>query len=152
MTRVRPRVVIVSTALAEAETAATRSLTREVGGVLMGVRVGDDVHVEDVVTVADPSSTGIRFLLRESAREEAIRRYRAERGKDPRIGYVGSWHSHLGSSGPSLIDRRTFQRELWSARDLLGMVVLTAGRGGWRPVAVVGRPRLKSRAAEVVVV
>jgi integrative and conjugative element protein (TIGR02256 family) len=138
--------------LRRAERHARLSRTREVGGVLIGFRAGEDVHVEDVVPVDDASSTGTRFRLRSGPREEAIANYLSRRPKGSMLGYVGTWHSHLADVGPSLTDRRTFHRELWSARDVVALVVVARFDGGWHPYALAGRPRLRARTCTVELV
>lgn len=147
------RVVMSGEALRRAERHARRSPTREVGGVLIGFRAGDDVHVEDVVPVDDARSTRTTFRLRKGPREKAITDYLSQVGKGSVLGYVGTWHSHLADAGPSLVDRRTFHRELWSAPDVLALIVVAAKPDGrWEPYALAGRPRLRAGSSTVVVV
>lgn len=139
--------------LRRAERQAGGSTQREVGGILIGFRAGDDVHVEDVIPIADDASTRTTFRLRREPREAALDYFLSRQPEGSVLGYVGTWHSHLADARPSLTDRSTFHRELWSAGDLLALVVVAAQPGGgWQPYALAGRPRLRARAAAVEVV
>jgi proteasome lid subunit RPN8/RPN11 len=133
------RLVIAKAALAVAERTASSRLPRETGGILLGVRVGRDVYVADVVEVADDQSTGSRFVLREAAREEALARYRSDVPPDCPVGYVGSWHSHPALAAGSSRDTRTLRQEAKTVQDLVAMLILMrAPAGAWLAEGAVG--------------
>jgi hypothetical protein len=132
--------------------AASASPNREVGGLLLGFRLDSTVHVEDIRPVCDPGATRTRFVLREKQRDDVLARYRVCLPPGSPVGYVGTWHSHLGDSGPSLLDRKTFQREIWSASDILALIVLTRTARDWQPVALTGRPRFRVHNAQIDVI
>lgn len=152
MTRRSGRVVMARDAARIVERAARRRPEREVGGLLVGFRSGNDVHVEDVIVVADPTASRNRFVLREGRREKALQRYRRSIPEGSPLGYVGTWHSHPADVGPSWVDRRTFRQELLSAPDSIAMVVLARCGPDWRPVALVGRPHFRVCPAEIELV
>jgi proteasome lid subunit RPN8/RPN11 len=124
--------VIARPALAAAEQAASSRLPRETGGILIGIRVGSDVYVADVAEVADDRSTGRRFVLPETAREEALARYRSDVPADCPFGYVGTWHSHPALAAGSSRDIKTLRHEAKAAHDLVAMMILMrAPDGEW---------------------
>jgi hypothetical protein len=100
------------------------------------------VHVVDVLEIRDPAATRTRFTLLANRREDVLNKYLAELPRDSPIGYVGTWHSHLADAGPSWLDRQTFRREIWTARDLVIQMVLARSATGWRPYTLIGRGRM----------
>jgi proteasome lid subunit RPN8/RPN11 len=77
---------------------------RETGGVLIGVLAGSRPWVTDAVHVPSRHSTGNTYEIPAGARRRAVEKARQ---KDPRVGYLGDWHSHPADVGPSQCDQTT---------------------------------------------
>lgn len=147
----RPHLVIASHALVKAEADADRATAAEAGGVLIGFRIDNAVHVEEILTVNDNQATRTKFVLRSRTRDATIEDFRASLPSDSPLGYVGTWHSHLADAGPSTTDRLTFQKEVFSASDAVAMLILAKTTGGWRHRCLVGEQRFIVKTADVVV-
>lgn len=133
----RPRLLIARSALAQATAAATTAGRTETGGVLIGFRAGSDVYVTNALVVPADTATGTRYVSTEASRDAALARFR-EKHPDDRIGYVGTWHSHLGTSKSSPTDKRTLRSEAADAPDLVAMLIVLKTRRGWRTDAYIG--------------
>jgi proteasome lid subunit RPN8/RPN11 len=86
--------------------AAAAAHPRETGGVLVGValargRAGGRPWVTHAVEVPSPKSGPVYYELPAGARQRTVLRLR--RG-DPRLGYLGDWHSHPADIDPSRTD------------------------------------------------
>ena len=127
-----PRILLAEPALLAA-TAAANSSRRETGGVLLGFRAGNDVCVTDLVEVRAAAATATRYASTEADRNAAIASFQNTQPSESPIGYVGTWHSHLGTSKASPIDRRTLRTEATDAPDLIAMLLLLKTRGSWLP-------------------
>jgi hypothetical protein len=133
----RPRLLIARTALARATAAATTADRTETGGVLVGFRAASDVYVTDALVVGTDTATGTRYVSTEASRNAALARFR-EKHPDNRIGYVGTWHSHLGTSKASPTDKRTLRSEAADAPDLVAMLIVMKTQRGWQTDAYIG--------------
>lgn len=133
----KPRLLIARTALARATAAATTAGPAETGGVLIGFRAASDVYVTNALVVPSDTATGTRYVSREASRDAALSRFR-EKHPDDRLGYVGTWHSHLGTSKASPTDKRTLRSEAADAPDLVAMLIVMKTRRGWRTDAYIG--------------
>lgn len=100
---------------------------------LLGFRSGADVYVTDAIEVEGEIATNMRYVSMEDARDAAIGAFLERVGSDHPVGYVGTWHSHPGSSKASPTDKRTLRTEAANAPDLVVMVVLFQTRAGWYP-------------------
>jgi integrative and conjugative element protein (TIGR02256 family) len=133
----RPRLLVAAPALRRATTAGTNATPNETGGVLLGFRSGNDVCVTDLIEVAAAAVTHTRYASDETDRNAAIDAFLAT-SNDDRVGYVGTWHSHPGSSKASPRDRRTLRDEAAQAPDLVAMLILYRTQAGWRHHGYVG--------------
>ncbi len=133
----RPRLLIARTALAQATAAIKAAGRTETGGVLIGFRAASDVYVTDALVVPADTATGTRYVSTEASRGAALARFR-ERHPDDRLGYVGTWHSHLGTSRASPTDKRTLRSEAADAPDLVAMLIVMDTPCGWRTDAFIG--------------
>lgn len=84
--------------------AAERALPNETGGVLLGCVVDERPVISEVVEISDPQATPNRYSIPEGRVDEAVSDARA---RDPRLGYLGDWHSHPSKAEPSPIDLTT---------------------------------------------
>jgi len=107
--------------------AAHEHFPDEIGGVLIGVENGRRPWVTQAVTVPSRRATPVYYEIPAGARQRVVRRSRRD---DPRLGYLGDWHSHPADIGPSDKDRETMA-ELAVARD----------SGCPRPVLLLARRR-----------
>jgi integrative and conjugative element protein (TIGR02256 family) len=129
----RSRVLLARPALKRATEAAELADPKETGGVLMGFRSGDDVCVTHLLEVPAVVATTTRYACDEAARNAAIKAFQAGPSPDPRVGYVGTWHSHPGTSRTSRTDHKTLRDEALHAPDLVAMLVVLRSRSGeWR--------------------
>jgi proteasome lid subunit RPN8/RPN11 len=88
--------------------AAQATHPNEAGGILVGVRVEDRPVIADAIVVppAGPPTTdkySLDLVAAKAALEEA-------QGRDRRLGYLGTWHTHPTGSDPSKLDNVTFRR------------------------------------------
>lgn len=132
-----PRLLIARTALARATAAATAAGRNETGGVLIGFRAASDVYVTNALVVPADTATGTRYVSTEASRDAALARFR-QKHPDDRLGYVGTWHSHLGTFKASPTDKRTLRSEAADAPDLVAMLIVMETRRGWRTDAYIG--------------
>ncbi len=104
------RILLAEEAWGELIDAARSADPYETGGVLLGVRAGRDPWVTTIahVTSAHPASS--RYVLPQGATTAAVD---AARAGDPRVGYLGEWHSHPSGGGPSAIDRGVMRTLGW---------------------------------------
>jgi len=80
----------------------------ETGGVLLGVYVeGDRPWVVEAVELPSDAATGTSYEVGHDARPQAVDEARR---RDPRLGYLGDWHSHPADLGPSTVDVATMRR------------------------------------------
>jgi len=107
-------VIALSVHLAEAvilgvSAAAVHALPGETGGALIGWREGASVTVMDFIQIAPARAERSRYELTALCLNAALADY-LSRESDTRRGYVGSWHTHPASTGPSIIDKHTFRK------------------------------------------
>lgn len=133
----RQRLLVAQSALTRVTEAATAARRTESGGVLIGFRADANVYVTDAIVVPAASATGTRYVSTAAERDAAIARFQ-ERRPDPRIGYVGTWHSHPEASRASPTDKRTLRSEAADAPDLVAMLILMNSRRGWQTDAYIG--------------
>lgn len=97
----RWRAWLAEEAKAEIERAAAAAHPRETGGVLVGVIAGRRPWVTDALEIASARS-GLSFYELPAGRRHSgvigLRR------RDPRLGYLGEWHTHPADVGPSATD------------------------------------------------
>jgi|CXWL01.1.fsa_nt_gi proteasome lid subunit RPN8/RPN11 len=79
----------------------------ETGGILLGVLSDDVPWVTRVIEVPPVRPHPAKYKLPEGATHSIVAEARLS---DPRLGYVGDWHSHPGDIGPSSLDLRSLAR------------------------------------------
>ena len=107
--RLRPEDVpatvdLSETALQGAIEAADAARPLETGGILVGTEIDRRTTVSGVVEVVDPDAKPNRYHVAEGLVAEALA---LAKEADPRVGYLGEWHSHPDGSGPSTLDVAT---------------------------------------------
>lgn len=131
------RLLIAGDAMSEMREFAEDSLPNECGGLLIGFRLEDNVHVEHVVHVPPARASPTRLLLSKRTRERELHRVLRRLPDDSPLGYVGTWHSHPGPAGPSVLDRTTAWVEGTRASDLIAQMVVRRLPTGWVPAALI---------------
>ena len=76
----------------------------ETGGALIGTTISERTVVVAAIELPDTAATDENFTIAEGRVAEAVE---SARHDDPRLGYVGEWHSHPNGGGVSTTDRAT---------------------------------------------
>lgn len=107
---------------------AKRAHPQETGGILLGVRNGDRPWVTHAVEIPSLDRGRTHYRLPAGATTPAVARARET---EPRLGYLGDWHSHPSDVGPSPTDRATMRRlALHHPRTGLLLIVVRRGVDG----------------------
>jgi integrative and conjugative element protein (TIGR02256 family) len=138
--------------VAESASATLRRLARrahpnETGGILLGVRNADRPWITQAVEIASTDRGRSHYRLPAGTTRAAVARAREG---DPRVGYLGEWHSHPADVGPSPTDRATMRRlALRHPRTSLVLIVVRRRDGGaaWLDVHEMVFPFLHRREA-----
>lgn len=104
---------------------ARRALPNETGGILIGFHIDDRPVVIEAIEHVNSDATPRTFRLPAGQTEALVT---AARAKDPRVGYLGDWHTHPSGAGPSDLDEAAM---LAAARE----------SGATRPILLLGVPR-----------
>lgn len=118
----RPPVFVVEDALVRVRGVAAAAAPNETGGLIVGVTTVDSVWITGFLEIEVPKRHPARFVIPAGATQPAIDRLRVD---DPRIGYLGDWHSHPADVGPSAVDFSTLRDLVFGSlgeRRLLGLV------------------------------
>ena len=85
--------------------------SREIGGVLMGEHVRDDMFEVVAVTVQRSGGTHVGFQRELDSHQEELQAFLARTGNNyTRYNYIGEWHSHPSFPAvPSFLDLDTMQ-------------------------------------------
>lgn len=88
-----------------------RAGSREIGGLLMGEHVGDDVFRVVEISVQRSGGTYAHFVRDPAHHDAHLRSFFARTGDDfTRFNYLGEWHSHpTFEPSPSAVDIATMQ-------------------------------------------
>lgn len=85
-------------------TAAARAHPDETGGILVGVHLDGQPWVTAAIEIDSPDRGRHHYKIPSGTTQPAVR---VARGGDPRLGYLGDWHSHPSDVGPSTTDLTT---------------------------------------------
>ncbi len=107
--------------------AAASSHPRETGGVLLGVRAGGRPWVTMAVEIESDDRGTTHYRLPGGATHLAVA---TARQTDPRLGYVGDWHSHPMDSPASNTDRATMVHVAKMVQAIRGPLLVVARRVG----------------------
>lgn len=80
---------------------AMKSEPLETGGVLVGVYLDGEPWVTHMIEIASTQRGRTHYRIPRGVTRPAVQRFRAT---DPRLGYLGDWHSHPLDVGPSATD------------------------------------------------
>ena len=89
-----------------AAAAAAAAHPNETGGVLLGVLTRGRPWITTATEVAHAGATGAYYELEAGAAPAVVD---AMTLHDPRVGYLGEWHSHPADFGPSPLDERSMR-------------------------------------------
>jgi proteasome lid subunit RPN8/RPN11 len=111
-------------AVALAERHSIESVPKEIGGVLVGWWEGrDTVVVHDFLIVRDHSAGWNHYVRVHQVADDLLVAYIKDAG-DPRLGYVGEWHSHPAPQPPSATDRAALASTARQSQNPVALVVL----------------------------
>lgn len=122
------KVRVVEDVAEQIRTWSSEAAPLETGGLLLGLYANGDPWITRVVLIESEGRTGSRYELPAGVTQDAVRQAQTE---DPRVGYLGDWHSHPADVGPSPTDLGSLR---WLARRAIG-------RGRRPPIIVVARLR-----------
>lgn len=97
---------ITEAAQAAMRHATHRAAPNETGGVLVGTHVDGHPVVTDAIEISAERPAPSRFIIEEGKTRQAVE---AAAAVDPRVGYMGEWHSHPLDQDTSNTDRVTMQ-------------------------------------------
>ena len=78
----------------------------ETGGLLLGFQTHTGPFVTSVVEIVAVAPAPARFVIPSDITQAIVQNHR---NLDPRVGYLGDWHSHPASVGPSFTDFATLE-------------------------------------------
>ncbi|MGF0308941.1 Mov34/MPN/PAD-1 family protein [Rhodococcus sp. IEGM1428] len=99
----RPQLSLTQQAHNALRAHARASRRCEYGGVLVGYRTQNGLHIEDALLVPDHTAARTHYLRRGRDATTVLAEY-LDLQSDPVIGYVGEWHTHPAPAPPSAID------------------------------------------------
>jgi len=76
----------------------------ETGGLLIGVTTAESVWIAAFAEVDVSKRHRSRFVIPVGATHATVDDHR---GRDPRVGYLGDWHTHPANAGASRVDFET---------------------------------------------
>ncbi|MFW0774964.1 SAVED domain-containing protein [Paenarthrobacter nitroguajacolicus] len=83
---------------------SAKNLPTEAGGILLGYHESATVVVTHALTIASALATSNRYVRDDVKANASLKEFLKDRAKDDPVGYVGEWHSHPASVGPSPTD------------------------------------------------
>jgi len=125
------------------ESIAKSRMPNETGGILIGARSSRGLWVLASIEVPHQQPRPNRYSLATTKANQLLQEYlRQARLDKSEFGYIGTWHSHPASCGPSPIDYRTVRRDSRYQRDAVAMLVIArCGTSGWTTHAVIASKR-----------
>lgn len=140
----QPSVLIAEPAAADLRRFARNAHPNETGGILLGVRTAGRPWITLAIEIPTPDRGRSHYRLPAGTTTAAVR---SARNEEPRLGYLGEWHSHPADVGPSPTDRATMRRlALRSPRTGIVLIVVRHGIDGHRlDVREMTLPFLRSR-------
>ena len=122
-----PCVLMAESAEALMREAALRAHPRETGGILVGVWADRRPWVTRACEVPSADSGLAHYVLPAGVTRTLVEQLQRS---DPRLGYLGDWHTHPMDMPASQVDRQTIRR-----------LAVTTGRAGGEIVLLVARRR-----------
>ncbi len=135
-----PRVLVSQSAFEAAVSHARASAPMETGGLLIGVSTADGLWITDAIEIAVATRYRNRFTIPAGVTHTAID---ALRDADPRLGYIGDWHSHPLDAPASNRDLTTLAEIALSARGRKRIVAVVRCRASRWNLDLWWTPRLR---------
>lgn len=137
-----PQVLMSENVSAVLRRHARKAEPDETGGILLGVRTNGRPWITVAVEIASPDRGHSHYRLPAGATSPAVARARQQ---DPRLGYLGEWHSHPADVGPSPTDRATMRRLALRClgTGLILIVVRRGHQGHWLDIRETAFPFLR---------
>lgn len=120
-----PTVLLAESAQHHLIQAAKRSHPNETGGILLGLNANGTPWITHIVEIPSDDRGRSHYRLPGGQTQAAVH---AAREKDPRLGYLGEWHSHPADVAPSPTDRATMRRLTYLRQPRFGPVLIVARR------------------------
>lgn len=140
MTR-RYKPAIELDALATMTDAADRAIPKETGGILLGFRSDQGLHITGAIEVTDLRATKHAYRRAHRRASKLLAAALADQPSDSPVGYVGEWHTHPAPAGPSDIDMHAIAATALAATDQIALVVLARCDDEWQPIVAVAEPQ-----------
>lgn len=106
-------VFVSETALATVHAAAAHAHPLETGGILVGVQARRGAWITHAIEIPTKERGHTTYWLPADATQQAVQRLR---DTDPRVGYLGDWHSHPINAPASRTDRLTLAQTALGTR------------------------------------
>jgi len=120
------------------------AMPQETGGILVGHYDNQDIVVEQVIVVPPELGEPANYTRNGPRAQTALNSI-----SNKTLGYVGEWHSHPQTAGPSPIDRKSLAKITRRNGDFTGLVVHAPDESFW---GLVGSPtRFRTKIEEVEV-
>jgi len=126
------------------------ALPVETGGILLGYRADDDVVVTELLVVANPSASSLRYIRDDVKANELLNDWFASHPDDSLTGYVGEWHSHPGIGPASGLDLSSARATARRANGPIALLVCAPGPLVWLDAFVLRRARFRRISTERV--
>jgi proteasome lid subunit RPN8/RPN11 len=136
-----PSVQIENGALPDICVTAQERMPLETGGILLGWRDIDCIHVARFIEVRDPNAQHGKYQRDHAAAQAALHLARADFHPDSLLGYVGEWHTHPALQPPSRQDRKELRAIGRRSAQPVAMIVLSSDGANWQPFALVAAGR-----------
>lgn len=151
MRRSGSHIEITDTAWADLVNVADGAKPLETGGILLGYRERGKLCVVGVVEVPDPGATPTTYTLRSAEAQKLLNKLRSWMPAQSPVGYLGDWHSHLGNSAPSQIDRQSLSRLGQQYRGRMAGIIVARHSDQWHPHGLIAtRFRIRSCSVRVL--
>jgi integrative and conjugative element protein (TIGR02256 family) len=136
-----PSVQIESRAFHDACVTAQERMPLETGGILLGWRDINCIHVARFIEVQDPNAQRGTYERDHAAGQAALRSAQASLPPDSLLGYVGEWHTHPALQSPSRQDRRELRALGRRSAQPVAMIVLSSTGADWQSFALAAAGR-----------
>lgn len=136
--------LIAESMSADARRQGRKAHPNETGGILLGVRTEGRPWITQAVEIPSLDRGRRHYRIPAGTTTPTVERARQD---DPRLGYLGEWHTHPADVGPSPTDRATMRRlALRHPRTGLVLIVVRRGTNGyWLDVRETACPFLHTR-------
>lgn len=139
------KIVVSAQALQLASRHAAEAVPKETGGILVGWWESPNTAVvHDLLLVPDRKAGRWHYMRSHRRAQQVLDRYRE--GGDPRVGYLGEWHSHPEPQPPSETDVKELVAIVRQRKSRGALIVLAVDRDqSVRPSGLIGLPRSKGQ-------